>query len=70
MEHPRLDPDSGLAGTLKILDAAVSAIFFIELLLKVVTYGFALNGENSYVKNPWNLLDLVIVTTFLASSTS
>jgi len=31
------------------------------MILKVITYGFILNGKNSYILNYWNILDFIIV---------
>ena len=60
MDSPRLDPNAGLARTLKRLDLFWTALFASELLLKVVAHGFCF-GRKAYVKSPWNLLDLAIV---------
>lgn len=38
----------------------ISAIFVIECFLKIATYGFYW-GEKAYLKEAWNLLDVVIV---------
>jgi hypothetical protein len=35
--------------------------------MKIITYGFVTNGEPSYLKNPWNLLDLIISLISLSS---
>ena len=35
--------------------------FTIELVLKVITYGFYSAGETSYIRDTWNLLDFFIV---------
>ena len=29
--------------------------------MKVLVYGFAFNGPTSYIRNPWNILDLFVV---------
>jgi len=61
LDVPRLDPDSTLATTLHYLDYFWTALFFCEMMSKVVSFGFAC-GEGTYVTSAWNLLDLVIVT--------
>jgi voltage-dependent calcium channel T type alpha-1G len=43
------------------LDYILSFIFLFELLIKVVVYGFAFNGPDSYMKNSWNVMDFIIV---------
>jgi hypothetical protein len=42
------------------LDYILSFIFLFELLIKVVVYGFAFNGPDSYMKNSWNVMDFII----------
>ena len=37
-----------------------SLIFTIEAIIKIFALGF-LNGHNTYLKNPWNVLDFIIV---------
>lgn len=39
----------------------------MELLLKVVASGFVINGDNSYLRNSWNILDFVIVVISILS---
>ena len=36
-------------------------------MLKVIVYGFVLNGPDSYMLNPWNVMDFVIVIFSLIS---
>ena len=60
LDVPRLDPASNLAGVLAGLNTVWTWLFFGELVVKVVAYGFAFS-EHAYVKSPWNLLDLTIV---------
>jgi voltage-dependent calcium channel L type alpha-1D len=49
------------------IDIYVTSIFTIELLLKVVVYGFMFNGPESYMLNPWNIMDFIIVCFSLIS---
>lgn len=53
--------------TLKLIGNFISAIFILEFLLKVITMGFFI-GKHTYVKDPFNVLDLLVVlisiTTF------
>ena len=64
LDVPRLDPTSPLAMTLRQLDSVWLVLFASEMLAKVIAFGFIFS-EEAYVKNPWNLLDLVIVTVSL-----
>jgi hypothetical protein len=54
LENPLDDPQSEYVLTLKQIDVVVSIIFTGELAIKVIVYGFALNGKDSYIKNSWN----------------
>jgi len=39
----------------------MSICFIIECLLKNLVLGFACNGSGSYIREPWNVMDFVIV---------
>lgn len=54
LENPLDDPRSSYVMTLKDIDVVVSIIFTCELVIKVIVYGFAMNGKDSYIKNSWN----------------
>lgn len=41
--------------------------FTVEVILKVISFGFAFNGPESYLKDPWNILDFIIVMLSLVS---
>lgn len=45
----------------------MTILFTWELVIKVIVYGFLFNGENSYMRNNWNIMDFVIVTFSLVS---
>lgn len=47
----------------------ITAIFTMEVIVKVVAYGFVLNGADSYLRQTWNMLDFVIVLTSLTAVT-
>ena len=42
------------------VDYFINGVFIMEAILKVVTYGF-LWDEKSYIRESWNILDLIIV---------
>jgi hypothetical protein len=67
IEHPLDDPNGTKALVLGQIDRVVSYIFLVECLTKIVVYGFLFNGEMSYLRNPWNILDFIIVATSMAS---
>jgi len=51
---------------LKVIDYAMTGIFAAEMLTKILAVGFALNGQSSYIRNGWNVLDFVIVMSSVA----
>lgn len=61
LRNPLTDPDSLMVDIIDYIDIALTVIFLIEFLIKVIAKGFFLNGEESYLRNPWNVLDLIIV---------
>ena len=67
LENPLADPDSHYSFVLKKIDVVVSIIFTLELVIKVVVYGFIINGKDSYLKNAWNQMDFLIVTFSIIS---
>ena len=54
LENPLRDPKSDYVVTIKKIDTVVSIIFTCELVIKVIVYGFGMNGKDSYIKNSWN----------------
>jgi hypothetical protein len=54
IEDPFEFPGSTKKAILDKLDYILSFIFLFELLIKVVVYGFAFNGPDSYMRNSWN----------------
>jgi hypothetical protein len=67
LESPLDDPQGQRGQVLADIDVVVSTIFAIELMLKVIVYGFAVNGPDSYIMNPWNVMDFIIVIFSLIS---
>jgi hypothetical protein len=49
------------------IDYFITAIFTVECILKVISYGFVRNGEDSYLRSGWNILDFLIVVVSLVS---
>ena len=50
-----------------ILNDFITFIFLIELSMKVIVYGLVMNGRFSYLRDGWNILDAIIVTSNIAS---
>lgn len=61
LNNPLRDPESTLAKVVEIIDLCLTVIFVIEFLMKAVALGFAFNGKDSYIRNPWNIIDFIIV---------
>ena len=55
------DPKSPLIISLSVLDIFLTVIFSIEMVLKIIAFGFLNCGSTSYIRSAWNLLDAVIV---------
>lgn len=43
----------------------MTALFTLEVIIKVLAHGLIKNGPNSYLKNSWNILDFTIVVLSL-----
>ena len=63
--NPFNDPHSLLGNLLYIGDCIVVALYFLEILMKILTYGFLLNGPHSFMMDLWNFLDLFIFISTL-----
>lgn len=61
LEDPT-DPNSGETGFLATLDTVFLALYSLEMVLKILGLGFVLN-KGSYLRDSWNILDFVIVTS-------
>jgi len=66
IETPLLDPEGGLADFLYYTDIITTIIFTVECVLQILTFGFLVNGKNSYLRSAWNLMDFIIVLFSLA----
>jgi len=62
MDGPTLDDDSDFKMVLNILDVFFTVIFTIEMVMKIIVYGFIFTPE-AYLKDGWNVLDFLIVLT-------
>jgi flagellar motor component MotA len=43
------------------IDIVITTLFAIESILKIIVYGYVVNGPDSYMKSPWNVIDFIIV---------
>jgi hypothetical protein len=53
-------PNSARSKLLNNIDHAFSAIFALEMILKVIALGFAMHPR-AYLRSGWNVLDFVVV---------
>eukprot|EP01029_Cantina_marsupialis_P023747 TRINITY_DN5981_c0_g2_i1.p1 TRINITY_DN5981_c0_g2~~TRINITY_DN5981_c0_g2_i1.p1 ORF type:complete len:1476 (+),score=490.12 TRINITY_DN5981_c0_g2_i1:408-4430(+) len=60
IDNPRNAPDSLLVDIIEVCDWIFTTIFVIEMIMKIIVYGFCLH-EGSYIRNGWNVLDFVSV---------
>jgi hypothetical protein len=61
LDSPNLNPDSKTKIALGIIDRVTMSIFTLEILGKVIGHGFIFNGEHSFMKELWNIMDLIII---------
>lgn len=48
------------------IDISFTILFTIEMIINVIALGFIYNKkQKAYLKNPWNVLDFVVVVTSL-----
>ncbi|CAD8151145.1 unnamed protein product [Paramecium pentaurelia] len=56
------DPlSSSNSTTLNVIDEIITALFICEALLKIISKGFIINGPDSYIRSPGNILDLIVI---------
>ena len=61
LDNPNMNQDGTLAVTLGILDYVLTSLFTIECLVNIVLLGLICNGQRSYARDLWNVMDLIIV---------
>jgi hypothetical protein len=59
LDEPRLS-DMYQKKSINVLLETISVIFVVEFVIKVIVMGFYW-GDRTYLKDPWNILDFVIV---------
>jgi hypothetical protein len=72
IDNPLADPQSGLIIFVGYLDNCFTVLFTMEALVKIIALGFFFNNSSlrekgfvSYIRNPWNIIDLVVVIASL-----
>lgn len=57
LQTPLHDPDGNKVRAIKIAYIVFVSLFFIEVALKSIAHGFLLNGDNSFLRSPLNIID-------------
>ena len=65
LESPLDDPNGLKIQRLKFIDLIMTFIFTIEVIVKIIAYGFVNAGKTSYLRDAWNVLDFMIVAAAL-----
>ena len=61
LDNPNMDENGDLATVLGYFDYVLTTLFTLECLINVILFGFLCNGKTSYARDPWNVMDLLIV---------
>jgi hypothetical protein len=67
LDNPLNNPNSGLVNVLQISDIILTSFFILEAVMKILSFGFLFNGENSYLRNGWNIIDFIVVVISIIS---
>lgn len=70
LDLPLLDPSHPMKFPLKVMDYFVNSVFVAEFIVKVLCYGLIFNGQKSYFRSGWNILDFLTVLVFIISQFS
>ena len=63
------DPEGDYKKAVYYIDQITTYVFLAEALIKIMVFGFVLNGRSSYLRNVWNVLDFLIVVFSILSMT-
>jgi hypothetical protein len=66
IDNPLYDPQSDLVAVLSVIDVVFAALFTLEMVLKILSFGF-LCHKNAYLRDGWNFLDFIIVIVSIIS---
>ena len=72
LDNPLFDPESSDVVFVGYLDNCFTVLFTLEATIKIIAMGFLFNnaalrekGMSPYIRNPWNMLDFVVVVASL-----
>ena len=69
LDNPLNNPNSTLTDYLLLSDYVFTSFFIGEGVLKIISQGFLFNGEISYLRNGWNIIDFLVVIISVVSIT-
>ena len=61
LDNPLNDQNGTLSKVLEIFDIALTISFTLECVINIIVLGLIFNGQKSYLKDSWNILDFLIV---------
>jgi len=72
IDNPLSDPNSSTIIFVGYLDNCFTVLFTLEAITKIIAMGFLFNnktlqqkGMTPYIRNPWNILDFIVVVSSL-----
>ena len=72
IDNPQRDPEAADIVFVGYLDNCFTVLFTLEATIKIVAMGFLFNnavlrerGMTPYIRNPWNMLDFIVVVASL-----
>ena len=66
-ETPLDEPGSFKLSLLEKIDYFMVACFTLEMVFKILTFGFAFNGKERYLRSGWNIIDFIVILAALIS---
>lgn len=70
IDNPLNDPQSNKVIIVSYLDNCFTVLFTLEATMKIIAMGFFFNnaetaarGMMPYIRNPWNMLDFIVVVS-------
>jgi hypothetical protein len=67
VENPLNRHDGWIHFMLMGLDYVTTVVFVFEVVVKIITWGFLLNGPKSFIRDTWNVVDFFIVVVAIVS---
>ena len=51
------------------IDILLTVCFSLEIVFKIIAFGFLFNGPKSYMRDPWNIFDFCLVSVSILGRT-